>query len=719
MRASHSTGLRRRPGARAVPIATATPTTRERDGDPVAGDRVRLAREHVAHRAVAERRLAHEQLAAERPAQLQRAVERRSRAAAASAAGAQARQAHGAQRRRRRARPRRRAAPRPGRASPRPTARGPRGAPVREATTTAARDAAAHATRRRRRRAARTGSRRPHRARARARRAREHAEPCVAELRDDDAAGKLSVTSRGAGCPTTPSSPRVAMTTLETAYSTPNRAAVQPAQRGAWVDGMTDAPPARVGRGSRPASGRDLGRTPARPAADLAACAPTYARRSCWPRAQLARPAPRRRRRRRGRGAAAVLPQHVRGRASARRRRGRRVHRAPVRAARRAPARPRRDVRGGHGPLRRGAAARRQLPRGERRRAGRPLHPRRLRAAAAGRGGCRVALAGTVPFALHFDDLSQQTLAWVVLTVHLLLAALLGDRTRSGARAAGRDAAASEERARIARELHDVVAHSLSVVIAQADGGRYAAEHDPAAATEALTHDRAQRPRGAGRDAPRARPARATPRRCTPSPASGEIARSSSARARRDCRSASTRGRRAPVAPAAGMTRLPRRPGGADERAQARRPGRRRVAGAALGARAGDPRRPRRRRRARARPTAAGAASRGCASASSRAAARCAPGRGRRAASRSRRRSPRDPRLPRRRPGARARGFRLVIDSQPDMTVVGEAGRRPRGARGAGGHVRRRRPHGRAHARSTASPRPPPVGATVTRRRAW
>jgi signal transduction histidine kinase len=46
--------------------------------------------------------------------------------------------------------------------------------------------------------------------------------------------------------------------------------------------------------------------------------------------------------------------------------------------------------------------------------------------------------------------------------------------------------AATSERARIARELHDVVAHSLSVVIAQADGGRYAAAADPAAATGAL-----------------------------------------------------------------------------------------------------------------------------------------------------------------------------------------------------------------------------------------
>ncbi|KON73979.1 hypothetical protein M768_07685 [Cellulosimicrobium cellulans F16] len=46
--------------------------------------------------------------------------------------------------------------------------------------------------------------------------------------------------------------------------------------------------------------------------------------------------------------------------------------------------------------------------------------------------------------------------------------------------------ATAAERARIAREMHDIVAHSLSVVIAQADGGRYAAAHDPEAATRAL-----------------------------------------------------------------------------------------------------------------------------------------------------------------------------------------------------------------------------------------
>ncbi len=46
--------------------------------------------------------------------------------------------------------------------------------------------------------------------------------------------------------------------------------------------------------------------------------------------------------------------------------------------------------------------------------------------------------------------------------------------------------AAAEERSRIAREMHDVVAHNLSVIVVQADGGRYAGDHDPRAALDAL-----------------------------------------------------------------------------------------------------------------------------------------------------------------------------------------------------------------------------------------
>ena len=47
--------------------------------------------------------------------------------------------------------------------------------------------------------------------------------------------------------------------------------------------------------------------------------------------------------------------------------------------------------------------------------------------------------------------------------------------------------AAAAERARIAREMHDVIAHGLSVMIAQADGASYVVEQSPSQAKSALT----------------------------------------------------------------------------------------------------------------------------------------------------------------------------------------------------------------------------------------
>ncbi|MFC9962911.1 sensor histidine kinase [Nocardia ignorata] len=56
--------------------------------------------------------------------------------------------------------------------------------------------------------------------------------------------------------------------------------------------------------------------------------------------------------------------------------------------------------------------------------------------------------------------------------------------------------AVAAERTRIARELHDVVAHAVSVIIVQADGAKYALRTDPDAAERALSTIA-----GTGRDA--------------------------------------------------------------------------------------------------------------------------------------------------------------------------------------------------------------------------
>ena len=97
-----------------------------------------------------------------------------------------------------------------------------------------------------------------------------------------------------------------------------------------------------------------------------------------------------------------------------------------------------------------------------------------------------------------YSDL-MELLAWAIAGAAAITAALLALRLRASAKRieklenqldrdteAERALAASDERARIAREMHDVVAHTLSVVVAQADGGRFAGAQNPTLATHAL-----------------------------------------------------------------------------------------------------------------------------------------------------------------------------------------------------------------------------------------
>ncbi|MDE0545283.1 sensor histidine kinase [Microbacterium sp. C7(2022)] len=63
-------------------------------------------------------------------------------------------------------------------------------------------------------------------------------------------------------------------------------------------------------------------------------------------------------------------------------------------------------------------------------------------------------------------------LAWTIGA--LVRTARRARATREAQQRAEADAMAEQERVRIARDMHDVVAHSLAVIVAQADGARYA-----------------------------------------------------------------------------------------------------------------------------------------------------------------------------------------------------------------------------------------------------
>ena len=121
--------------------------------------------------------------------------------------------------------------------------------------------------------------------------------------------------------------------------------------------------------------------------------------------------------------------------------------------------------------------------------------------------GLSICLLGSAAELLYTHEIRTQLPNWLLTGVIVfagpsLIAWLLGDSMRYRRayyanleeRAArlerDRDAqgrmAASAERARIARELHDVVAHNVSVMVVQADGATYALGSDPGRTREAL-----------------------------------------------------------------------------------------------------------------------------------------------------------------------------------------------------------------------------------------
>ena len=111
---------------------------------------------------------------------------------------------------------------------------------------------------------------------------------------------------------------------------------------------------------------------------------------------------------------------------------------------------------------------------------------RRIAAAAASAGYAVLALVlhhlgSPLEFGDYFAFYLATAAAWLAGGVMRRLREQQAERRRLAA-----GAATAAERARIARELHDVVAHNVSVMVVQADGASYALDSEPEKARQAL-----------------------------------------------------------------------------------------------------------------------------------------------------------------------------------------------------------------------------------------